>query len=140
MGFLDNTGLTRFLNDIKSKFTAPKSIAYVESTTAKTNHATGDHFMIGEQLKRATSAIATGETIGTSNSADDTVQGQIDTLRDSVGSLNYGYDSAQDKYYYQFFYNTAHTIGFQILLYPSGKIGINRKVGGAWLGETTIVD
>ena len=60
------------------------SIAYVESTTAKTNHAVGDYFMLGDVLMCATSAIATGEQITTSNATPATVQGQIDALRDSV--------------------------------------------------------
>lgn len=61
------------------------SIAYVESTTAKTNHAVGDYFMLGDVLMCATAAIATGEQITTSNATPATVQGQIDTLRDSLG-------------------------------------------------------
>lgn len=60
------------------------AIATVESTTATANHAIGDHFMLDDKLKTATAAIATGETINATNSADDTVQAQIDTLRDSV--------------------------------------------------------
>lgn len=60
------------------------SIAYVESTTARTNHASGDYFMLGDVLMKATAAIATGEQITTSNATPATVQGQIDTLRDSV--------------------------------------------------------
>ncbi len=60
------------------------SIAPVESTTAKTNHAVGDYFMLGDVLMRATAAIATGEQITTSNATPATVQGQIDTLRDSL--------------------------------------------------------
>ena len=60
------------------------SLAYVESTTARTNHAVGDYFMLGNVLMRATSAIATGETINASKATPVTVQSQIDTLRDSV--------------------------------------------------------
>ena len=60
------------------------SIAYVESTTAKTNHAVGDYFMLGNVLMRTTAAIVTGEQITTSNATPATVQGQIDTLRDSL--------------------------------------------------------
>jgi len=60
------------------------SIAYVESVTAKTNHAVGDYFMLGNVLMKATAAIATGETINASKATPATVQSQIDTLRDSV--------------------------------------------------------
>lgn len=63
------------------------AIATVEGTTATANHAIGDHFMLDDKLKKATAAIATGETISATNSADDTVQAQIDTLRDSVSEL-----------------------------------------------------
>lgn len=60
------------------------SFAYVESTTATANHAVGDYFMLGNVLMRATAAIAAGETINASKATPATVQGQIDTLRDSV--------------------------------------------------------
>ena len=60
------------------------SIAPVESTTAIANHAVGDYFMLGNVLMCATAAIATGEQITTSNATPATVQGQIDTLRDSL--------------------------------------------------------
>lgn len=63
-----------------------ESIATVEQGTATANHASGSHFMLGNELRKATSAIATGESITSSNSAADTLQGQIDTLRDSVSS------------------------------------------------------
>ena len=61
------------------------SIAPVESVTATSNHAVGDYFMLGNVLMKATAAIATGETINASKATPATVQGQIDTLRDSVG-------------------------------------------------------
>ena len=60
------------------------SLAYVESTTARANHAIGDYFMLGNVLMRATAAIAAGETINASKATPATVQGQIDTLRNSV--------------------------------------------------------
>ena len=60
------------------------SLAYVESTTARTNHAAGDYFMLGNVLMRATTAIATGEQITASKATPVTIQSQIDTLRDSV--------------------------------------------------------
>lgn len=63
------------------------AIAYVESTTATANHAVGDYFMLGDVLMRATAAIAAGETINASKATPATVQGQIDTLRDSVGRI-----------------------------------------------------
>lgn len=72
--------------DARKNLSVPvdSSIAYVESTTATTNHAVGDYFMLGSVLMKATAAIATGETINASKATPATVQGQIDTLRDSV--------------------------------------------------------
>ena len=43
------------------------SIAPIESTTATANHAKGQYFMLGDVLMRATAAIATGESISSSN-------------------------------------------------------------------------
>ena len=60
------------------------SMAYVEAVTAKKNHAVGDYFMLGDVLMRTTAAIAAGETINASKATPATLQGQIDTLRDSV--------------------------------------------------------
>lgn len=73
------------------------SIAYVESTTAKTNHAVGDYFMLGDVLMKATAAIATGEQITTSNATPATVQGQIDTLRDSLSTVSTALDGKLRK-------------------------------------------
>lgn len=70
------------------------AIAYVESTTATANHAIGDYFMLGDVLMKATAAIAAGETISTSNATPATVQGQIDTLRDSVVTRGSGMSTA----------------------------------------------
>lgn len=60
------------------------SIAPIESITATANHAIGDYFMLGDVLMVATSAIATGETINTSNAMTATIQSQIDAIRDSL--------------------------------------------------------
>lgn len=60
------------------------SIATVEQPTATASHAKDSHFIVGNELKKATEAIASGESITSSNTTDDTLQGQIDTLRDSV--------------------------------------------------------
>ena len=63
---------------------ANSSIAPVESVTATANHAIGDYFMLGDTLMVATTTIATGETINTSNATSATVQAQIDAIRDSL--------------------------------------------------------
>ena len=66
---------------------ASSSIASVEQSTATASHAKDSHFMLDGELRKATSAIAAGESITSNNSTTDTVQGQIDTLRDSVGNI-----------------------------------------------------
>lgn len=65
---------------------ASSSLADVEQSTATANHAQGDHFVLDGELRKATSAIASGESITSSNSTTDTLQGQIDTLQDSVST------------------------------------------------------
>ena len=81
----ESGGSTNSLQDAEDEIDdLEASIAYVESVTAKTNHAVGDYFMLGNVLMKATSAIATGETINASKATPATVQSQIDTLRDSV--------------------------------------------------------
>lgn len=62
------------------------SIAAVEQSTATANHAKDSHFVLDGELKKATAAIASGESITSSNTTSDTLQGQIDTLRDSVAN------------------------------------------------------
>lgn len=66
--------------------TVESSLATVESSTATVNHAKGSHFIVDGELRKATAAIASGESITSSNSTTDTLQGQIDTLQDSVTS------------------------------------------------------
>lgn len=51
------------------------AIAPIEGTTAKTNHVLGDYFMLGGNLRKATTTIATGEAIGDSNSVQTDVNG-----------------------------------------------------------------
>lgn len=80
-----SNGATGTLKSAEGEIDAlESSLAYVESTTARTNHAVGDYFMLGNVLMKATAAIAAGETINASKATPATVQGQIDTLRDSV--------------------------------------------------------
>ena len=67
---------------------ASSSIASVEQSTATASHAKDSHFMLDGELRKATSAIAAGESITSNNSTTDTVQGQIDTLRDSLSGYN----------------------------------------------------
>lgn len=57
------------------------AIAPVESTTAKSNHAVGDYLMLGGTLCKATSAIASGETIAIgTNVAATTVDAELSAI------------------------------------------------------------
>jgi len=87
---LNGTRLTYLWGKLKAAFSKASSIASVESATATASHAKDSHFMLNGVLRKATSAIAAGESITNSNSTTDTVQGQIDTLRNSLGRWNNG--------------------------------------------------
>lgn len=115
--------------DARKNLSVPvdSSIAYVESTTATTNHAVGDYFMLGSVLMKATAAIATGETINASKATPATVQGQIDTLRDSVGriSARYMYTDRQTVDAYGMFEKTLALTGYDKTPVPIGTAGLN---------------
>ena len=69
----------------KAASIASRENNYVDNIAYATeNHAIGSHFMLGSTLRKATSAIAVGESITNDNSTTDTIQAQIDALRDSV--------------------------------------------------------
>lgn len=141
MGFLDYSGVTKATSYFKTKFAAlvngavaiaqggtgattaanarvslgtpaSSSIATVESSTATVNHAKGSHFIVDGELRKATSAIASGEAITSSNSTTDTLQGQIDTLQDSVGKV-------------EFMGISKYRIGFGAYQYLNLKLGEN---------------
>ena len=63
------------------------NIAMIESMTAKSNHAVNSYFMLDNVLRKATSAIASGEIISNSNSSPITVEQVITTLNNSVAAL-----------------------------------------------------
>lgn len=78
--FNDNADI---VDDAYGKVTS--SMADIEQATATSNHSIGDYFLLGGVLMRTTAAIAAGEQITTSNATPETIQSQIDTLRDSLG-------------------------------------------------------
>ena len=61
-----------------------KSIAPIEQTTALSNHSIGEHFILNNELRKATAAIVAGTTIDNTNSTLENTQTQIDALRDSL--------------------------------------------------------
>jgi len=104
------------------------SIAYVESTTARTNHAAGDYFMLGSVLMKATSAIATGETINASKATPVTVQSQIDTLRDSVANLHI-YRQNNDRTIFSY---TIGNRGYSCAYYDNGVLTWGYSEDNVW--------
>ncbi len=65
-----------------------ENIAMIESHTAQSNHAIGSYFMLDNVLHKATSAIASGETITSgSNATPITLEQAITALNTSVQSL-----------------------------------------------------
>lgn len=107
------------------------SIAYVESTTARTNHASGDYFMLGDVLMKATAAIATGEQITTSNATPATVQSQIDTLRDSVSQRKIVGDFVADAK--AFIVRDIDSNRRVVFWDETGGLSYQKRVGSDWV-------
>lgn len=63
------------------------SAAVESSTTASQAYAAGDYVVVGGVLRRVTSSITKGSTIGNSNSTVTTVTGEIETVLDSVSHM-----------------------------------------------------
>lgn len=64
------------------------SIAMIESHTAQSNHAVGSYFMLDNVLHKATSAIASGETITSGGNATPiTLEQALSALNSSVNNL-----------------------------------------------------
>lgn len=64
------------------------SAAVESSTTASQAYTAGDYVVVGGVLRKVTSSIAIGSTIGDSNSVATTVTGEIDTVRDSISPIS----------------------------------------------------
>ena len=63
------------------------SIAMIESSTAQSNHAIGSYFMLDNVLHKATSAIASGETITSgSNATPITIEEALISIKNSIKS------------------------------------------------------
>lgn len=69
------------------------SAAVESSDTASQAYAAGDYVAVNGVLRKVTSSIAKGSTIGASNSTATTVAGEIKTLCDSVSQTVVLYDS-----------------------------------------------
>ncbi len=73
---------------LEDQETSQENIAMIESHTAQSNHAIGSYFMLDNVLHKATSAIASGETITPgSNATPITLEQAITALNTSVQAL-----------------------------------------------------
>lgn len=63
------------------------SAAVESSTTASQAYTAGDYVVVSGALRKVTSSITKGSTIGNSNSVAATVTGEIATVRDSISQL-----------------------------------------------------
>lgn len=113
------------------------SIATVEQSTATASHAKDSHFMLDGELRKATSAIASGESITNSNSTTDTLQGQIDTLQDSVGRLFIEKHSTNGNLQFQVRYPSGEILAFAYRI-TNDDVTVNVYTNGAWKGQKTI--
>lgn len=85
--YTDNTTSTFTVNNSNSislQRQIVPSAAVESSTTASQAYTAGDYVVVGGVLRKVTSSITKGSTIGDSNSAATTVTGEIATVRDSV--------------------------------------------------------
>ena len=94
-GLIDTYTIT-YTDDTTSTFTIKNSdtislqrqivpsAAVESSTTASQAYTAGDYVVVGGVLRRVTSSITKGSTIGNSNSTATTVTGEIATALDSV--------------------------------------------------------
>lgn len=87
--YTDNTTSTFTVNNSNSisiQRQIVPSAAVESSTTASQAYTAGDYVVVGGVLRKVTSSITKGSTIGDSNSAATTVTREIATLRGSVSS------------------------------------------------------
>lgn len=73
---------------LEDQETSQENIAMIESHTAQSNHAIGSYFMLDNVLHKATSAIASGETITSgTNATPITIEEALTALNSSVSAL-----------------------------------------------------
>lgn len=101
-----------------------ENIAMIESHTAQSNHAIGSYFMLDNVLHKATSAIASGETITSGSNATPI------TLEQALTALNTSVQSLQDSVYTP----TLHQVS-------SNHSSVTIIAGGYYkIGDLVIVD
>lgn len=90
--YTDNTTSTFTINNsdsISLQRQIVPSAAVESSTTASQAYTAGDYVVVGGVLRKVTSSITKGSTIGDSNSTVTTVTGEIATARDTVSIERY---------------------------------------------------
>lgn len=88
--YTDNTTSTFTINNSNSislQRQIVPSAAVESSTTASQAYTAGDYVVVGGVLRKVTSSITKGSTIGNSNSTATTVTREIATVRDSISQL-----------------------------------------------------
>jgi hypothetical protein len=89
-----------------------ENTAMIESHTAQTNHSVGSYFMLDNVLHKATSAIASGETITSgSNATPITIEQALSALNSAVSTLQ---DSVTKNVKTYCVATDGNTVGFSI--------------------------
>lgn len=127
--YTDNTTSTFTINhsdSISLQRQIVPSAAVESSATASQAYTAGDYVVVGGMLRKATAAIAKGNTIGNSNSTATTVTGELATIGKSVSPsayfMLYTSNNAGDVRFY--------ARGCMATLIVSGITGVN--VGTPW--------
>lgn len=135
--YTDNTTSTFTINNsdnISLQRQIVPSAAVESSTTASQAYTAGDYVVVGGVLRKVTSSIAKGSTIGDSNSTVTTVAGEIETVLDSVSQIKKDYVVEQ-----------GIKSGWQYVKWASGRAECSRsmnvsitKTGNYWLPEVSL--
>lgn len=101
--YTDNTTSTFTVNNsdsISIQRQIVPSAAVESSTTASQAYTAGDYVVVGSALRKVTSSITKGSTIGNSNSTATTVAGELKRVEVATGSANiYGCKATLDVFY-----------------------------------------
>lgn len=101
--YTDNTTSTFTINNsdtISLQRQIVPSAAVESSSTASQAYTAGDYVVVGGVLRRVTSSITKGSTIGNSNSTATTVTGELKRVNVATGSVNiFGCNATLDVFY-----------------------------------------
>lgn len=135
--YTDSTTSTFTVNnsdDIALQRQIVPSAAVESSATASQAYAAGDYVVVNGVLRKVTSSITKGSTIGNSNSTATTVTGEIATALNSVSPLKKDYVVEQGT-----------KSGWEYVKWASGRAECSRavntsitKTGNYWLPEVSL--